>query len=153
MKFEHVDVSIRPSLSSLPLQMTLFYNCVFSVIFAILMGAALINKVTHYESAFGLAVFCIWAATEPVRLYYGIAGNLQESVAHLSTFLLMTIFPQLALILYLAYFQTIKYPVDSILGSFQFIFAILEVGFAWGLTKDVIKSQTAQFMRLVDHEE
>lgn len=101
MKFEHVDVTIRPSLSSLPLQMTLFYNCVFSVIFAILMGAALINKVsthyfrqwviasslitllqvTHYESAFGLAVFCIWAATEPVRLYYGIAGNLQESVS------------------------------------------------------------------------
>lgn len=36
----------------------------------------------------------------------------------------MTIFPQLALILYLAYFQTIKYPVDSILGSFQFIFAV-----------------------------
>lgn len=88
----------------------------------------------------------------------------------------MTIFPQLALILYLAYFQTVKYPVDSILGSFQFIFAVrcvilctqnraalivsswrfeqvLEVGFAWVLTKDVIKSQTAQFMRLVDHED
>lgn len=101
MKFEHIDVSIRPSLSSLPLQMTLFYNCVYSVIFAILLGAALINKVSirifrlckitsrlitllqvkHYDSAFGLAVFCIWAATEPVRLYYGIAGNLQESVS------------------------------------------------------------------------
>lgn len=38
-------VKQRPSLSSLPFQVSLFYGALFSIIFAILVGAAAVNKV------------------------------------------------------------------------------------------------------------
>jgi hypothetical protein len=133
--------------------MTLFYNSLYSLIYVVLMGAVVIDKLTYYSQTFPIAILVLWAILEPVRLYYGLYGNLNESVAHISTFLLMTIFPQLALVLYLAYFQQLKYPMDSILGSFMFIFAVFELVMSWNLIRKVIRSQTAQFMRLVDHDE
>lgn len=45
-----VEVVVKPSLSSLPLQVALFYNALFSVIFGMLMGAATIDKVRAFLS-------------------------------------------------------------------------------------------------------
>lgn len=50
--------------------------------------------------------------------------RMSVQVAHLSTFLLMTVFPQMPLVVFLAYFQALRYPIDSILGSFLFIFLV-----------------------------
>eukprot|EP01031_Cornospumella_fuschlensis_P024042 gene24042-29093_t len=79
-----------------------------------------------------------------------MAGNLKESVPNMATFLLMTIFPQLPLVCFLAYFQPMFFPVDKIVGSLMFIFLIIECGLSWFTMRTIIRSQTAQFMRLVE---
>jgi hypothetical protein len=64
----------------------------------------------------------------------------------------MTVFPQIPLVTFLAYFQPTFYPADRILGSFMFIFLIVEFGFGCFMIRTLIRSQTAQFMRLVADE-
>lgn len=39
-------VKQRPSLSSLPFQVSLYYGALYSIIFAILVGSAAVNKVS-----------------------------------------------------------------------------------------------------------
>lgn len=38
-------------------------------------------QLTYYSRTFPIAVLVLWAILEPVRLYYGIYGNLNESVS------------------------------------------------------------------------
>ena len=99
-----------------------------------------------------VSVVVIWAAIEPIRLYYGFLGNLQESVPSLATYLLVTLFPQLPFVLYLAYIQPVIFPVDPIIGSMMV--AILTLQFFIGLnsTRKIIRGQTVQFMRLCENE-
>ena len=94
-------VVYRPSLASLPLQVGLFYNCLFSLLFAVVVGACSINKILYYNKKVSISVLSVWSFIEPFRLYYGFSGNLRERVADLATHLLMTLFPQLPFILYL----------------------------------------------------
>lgn len=47
-----------------------------------------------------------------------------EQVPELSTFLLISIFPQFPLVIYLGYFQSLKYPIDNILGTFMMLFLV-----------------------------
>jgi len=99
-------VKQRPSLSSLPFQVSLFYGALFSIIFAILVGAAAVNKVCtsikfdsgtrtwcfvnffclaaqyqYYNKRVALSVIIIWCVIEPIRLIYGFMGNLRENVS------------------------------------------------------------------------
>eukprot|EP01039_Chlorochromonas_danica_P010258 gene10258-11353_t len=143
-------VSHKPRLSSLPLQILLHYNLLFSLLFAVLMGYVVVKKALSYEYYTAIVVYCIWFIMEPVRAYSGYSGNLMESVPRLSTFLLMTFFPQLPLVTFLAYFQASFFPADRILGSLMFIFLIIECFFGALTIRAIIRSQTSQFMRLVE---
>ena len=82
-------VHFKPSLSSLNLQICLFYNMLFSIIFAVIVGSCSVNKLLYYNKRVSISVLCIWAAIEPARLYYGFSGNLRERVPELSTYLLI----------------------------------------------------------------
>lgn len=42
-------------------------------------------------------------------------------VAHLATFLLITLFPQTPFVLYFAYIQPVLFPVDPIVGTMMLI--------------------------------
>jgi hypothetical protein len=44
------SVEYRLSVANLPLQMTLYYNCSFSLLFVILMFSAVIDKVRSIET-------------------------------------------------------------------------------------------------------
>lgn len=95
------QVVYKPSLASLPLQISLYYNCLFSILFAIVVGSCSVNKILFYNKKVSISVLSVWSFIEPFRLYYGYSGNLRERVADLATYLLMTLFPQLPFILYL----------------------------------------------------
>jgi len=95
------NVVFKPSLASLPLQISLYYNCLFSLLFAIVVGSCSVNKNMFYNKRVSISVLCVWSFIEPFRLYYGYSGNMRERVADLATYLLMTLFPQLPFILYL----------------------------------------------------
>ena len=76
----------KPSIASVTLQIGLYYNTLFSIIFAIVVGVLAIQKVTVYEfdtrlQKYLLISICIiWAVAEPLRLYCGFRGNLGEKV-------------------------------------------------------------------------
>jgi len=145
-------VHFKPTLSSLSLQRCLFFNALFSLFFAVIIGSCSVQKLLYYNKRVSISTLCIWAAIEPARLYYGFSGNLRERVPELSTYLLISLFPQLPFILYLAYVQPVQFPSDPILGSFMLVFLLLELAIGVHAVFVQIKSQTAQFMRLCEDE-
>ena len=145
-------VNHKISLSSLPLAISLYYNTLFSIMFACIIGACSVYKNLYFNKRVSVSVIAFWCFIEPFRLYYGISGNMKEKVPDIATFLLITIFPQTPFILYFAYIQPVKFPVDPILGSFMLVFLIVEVVYAVLLVRSQIRSQTTQFMRLCEEE-
>jgi hypothetical protein len=141
------QVTYRPTLANLKLQICLYYNAIFSVVYAILVGACAIEKLLYYNKNVSIAVVIIWAVLEPLRLYYGISGNLKESVPSLATYLLVTIFPTTPFILYLAYIQPVLFPIDPIIGSLMVVCLVVQFIMGFNATRKIIRSQTVQFMR------
>lgn len=135
----------RAALASLPLQIALYYNCVLYVLFATLIGAASVQKVLHFNRLISISLLVVWTVIEPFRIYLGMKGNMGENVPDTATYLLMTLFPQLPITFYLAYFQPTIFPVDPVLGSIMVIFLLLELTFGVLLIRKQIHMQTIQF--------
>ena len=76
-----MEVIHRPSLSSVSLQVALHFNALFSILFAVLFGATATEKAIGYHRYIPIAAVGFWTVIEPVRLYYGISGNLKEKVS------------------------------------------------------------------------
>jgi hypothetical protein len=130
----------RPSFSSLPLQITLYFSSLYSLLHLIVVGTCALHKVvksllpslrhqldlqlTYYRYLLDLQkyilipVIIIWVLAEIVRFYYGFRGNLREKVPDLLTYLLVSVFPQIPLVIYLGFFQEILFPIDYLLGGF-----------------------------------
>ncbi len=148
------SISFKPSLSNLPFQVILYYNALFSMAYSVVIGSVGVDK--YFNNVTNIApviVLCIWFMIEPFRLYYGIRGNMKERVPDIATFLLISIFPQLPFVVFLGFFQTVYYPIDVILGSLMIIFLILNIYFGFRSIRFLIRSQTAQFMRLCEMDE
>ena len=69
-------------------------------------------------------LICVWAVMEPFRLYFGMKGNLKEAVPDAATYLLISVFPQTAIISYLGYFQPVMLPADYIVGTLMLMFLV-----------------------------
>ena len=136
----------KPAIVSLPLQVALYYNLVLSVLFATVVGACSVQKMLFYNKLVSISVIVIWTAIEPLRLFIGLRGNMKEKVPDISTHLLISVFPQLPLVIYLAYFQPVLFPVDPILGTFMIVFIVVEFIFGIALVRKQIKLQTTEFI-------
>ena len=144
--------SHRQSLSSLPLQVTLHFNVLFSLLFLVVVGGCSVAKVLYYNKKVSISTMCVWSVFEAVRLYYGISGNMMEKVPELATYVLITIFPQMPFMIYFAYVQPVLFPVDPVLGTFMLVALTVQVYFGLQSIRQQIRSQTSQFMRLVDKD-
>ena len=140
----------RQSLSSLPLQVTLHFNGLFSVLFLVVVGACSLAKVLYYNKKVSISTMTVWCVFEVVRLYYGISGNMTEKVPELATYILLTIFPQMPFMIYFAYVQPVLFPVDPILGTFMLIALVIQIYLGFLTLVRQIRSQTSQFMRLCE---
>lgn len=78
---------------------------------------------------------------------------MNEKVPDTATYLLMSIFPQLPIVLYLAYFQPTVFPVDPILGTFMLAFLVAELILGVLLIRKQIKQQTTYFMSSIERVE
>jgi len=153
--FDQTDgpaIAHRPSLSNLRLQIALFFNALFSLLFAVVIGACSVNKIMYFNKRVSISVVVVWVCFEPLRIFYGMSGNLKERVPELSTYILMTIFPQMPFIIYLAYVQPVLFPVDPILGSFMLVFLVVQVIFGLQTVRVLIRSQTARFLRVCEED-
>jgi hypothetical protein len=95
----------------------------------------------------------LWMCGEIIRLHYGVSGNLKEKVPDLLTFLLVSVFPQLPLVIYISFFQEILFPVDYIMGPALLVMMAVQIGLGYYTLRSLIQSQTANFLRLCENEE
>jgi hypothetical protein len=95
----------------------------------------------------------IWSIGEVTRYFYGFNGNLREKVPDLLTYLLVTLFPQVPLMLYLSFIQELLFPIDILMGCIMLLGLILQLLFGYSTLRVLIANQTAQFLRLCDHPE
>jgi transmembrane protein 17 len=143
-------ITKKPSLSSLGLQMSLYYNSFLSVIFIIIMGTCTVQKAALYKRYVPVVAVGLYLVVEPYRLYFGFSGNLREKVPDLATYLLMTVFPQVPIVIYLGYLQSVTYPVDAIMGTLVLIFLIVQFYCGVKTMQRLIRMQTSQFLRSCD---
>jgi hypothetical protein len=138
------------SISNLTLQVTLHFNVLFSLMFTVLVSVCSYNKWFYYNKMVSFLSIAVWFLFEIVRLYYGVRGNMTESVSEMSAYILITIFPQIPFSLYIAYIQPIVYPSDAVLGTLMFLILLFQIYSGISTTRRLIRNQTAQFMRLCD---
>lgn len=80
-----------------------------------------------------IPIVIFWILVEIIRIRYGMSGNLREKVPDLLTYLLISVFPQLPLVLYLAFFQEICFPVDPVMGVIMLIILVCQQTFHFTL--------------------
>lgn len=86
--------------ASTPLQMTLYFSVPFAIMWAASNQLLFYWKVRNFDVPIEVAVispmiFWVWFLVEPIRLLLGYVGNLNERVAWLGGFWVLSIFPQL----------------------------------------------------------
>ncbi|KAF7702042.1 transmembrane protein 17B [Silurus meridionalis] len=96
--------------SSLPLQMALFFNiCFFPLwwISEVVMLQLKYPALPDYYKFILITVLIVMTLIEAIRLYLGYAGNLQEKVPELAGFWLLSLLLQFPLILFLLFNEAI----------------------------------------------
>eukprot|EP00048_Salpingoeca_helianthica_P025172 m.38272 g.38272 ORF g.38272 m.38272 type:complete len:144 (+) comp9950_c0_seq1:118-549(+) len=112
-------------LSSLPLQMSLYFNCFFYPLWIIgtlvvSSSSAEILGNTIYKLLFGAV-----AILEPVRLYVGYSSNLREKVSTLFGLLVLSVMFELPAVTALA-FRSGVLPMEWALHLVQMVFLLVE---------------------------
>ncbi|KAJ8604328.1 hypothetical protein CTAYLR_002491 [Chrysophaeum taylorii] len=145
--------------SSLGLQVLMYYQGFFSLLYLAVSGGCLLNKMANYEFSNAILelvtfpIFCLWTVTEVARVGLGYVGNVKEKVPMVSAFLLLTIFPQLVAVSFFTFLQDPKFPFDSACGSIMLVFLVLELVIGKRTLDVLIARQTAQFFRLCQEAE
>ncbi|EKX33113.1 hypothetical protein GUITHDRAFT_98434 [Guillardia theta CCMP2712] len=143
--------------SSLPLQMLLYFNVFYSIFWGALTLALMLFKenyliVNQAYKVLSPLVLSVWFLLEPVRLYLGFVGNLQEKVPQLTGFWLLTLIPQLPI----AFFFVLSLPVRvsglplqlsfDLAGSIILtVFVFLEVIVGFFALRSIVRSQVLKF--------
>jgi len=92
-----------------------------------------------------ILLFVVWCFVEPVRLYLGYFGNLQELVPNFTAAVLSTIFVQFPLSIYFIGFQPYMRPVEHITSMIFIIFLLLETVFGLIQLKHMVKVSSAKY--------
>uniref|UniRef100_U3JWI9 Transmembrane protein 17B n=2 Tax=Muscicapidae TaxID=36291 RepID=U3JWI9_FICAL len=136
-------------LSSLPLQVMLYFNVYYFPVWCLAEGIMLHLKYHllpwHYQFLL-VTAFLILSLAEGCRLYLGYLGNLQEKVPELAGFLLLSFLIQLPLLLFLlADSQVIHLPLEVPMHSLFLAFLLLEIVAAFLALRTMTKQLAAQF--------
>nr|XP_030123113.1 transmembrane protein 17 isoform X1 [Taeniopygia guttata] len=106
-------------LSSLPLQMSLYFNVYFFPLWWLITVAILYMKypaLSDYYKFILVTIMILVSLTELIRLYLGYVGNLLEKVPELAGFWLLTLLPQLPVV---AAFFTLRRMVNALAARFR----------------------------------
>jgi len=97
---DEITITNTEIASNLPLQMLLYFNVCYSIFWGTLTLALMLFKENYLavNTAYRMLsplLLSIWFMIEPLRLFFGYVGNLQEKVPQLTGFWLFTLIPQL----------------------------------------------------------
>jgi hypothetical protein len=99
------------------------------------------------------AAFFLLLLADVARYYLGTAGNLRRQVFQLSAFLFLSVCPVLPALLYLCFSSEFRLPFDMVTGSMLLAFVSAEFAFGWVVLRDLLRQETARFMRLQSEED
>lgn len=91
-----------------------------------------------------LPMFSVWLLVEMIRLFVGQKGVLlHNGLTELATFILLSIFPQLWIAVYITFLQEIILPFDSVLGMIMLLVLLSEVVLVLRFGYSISKGQGA----------
>ncbi|XP_070618092.1 transmembrane protein 17B-like [Erythrolamprus reginae] len=136
-------------LSSLPLQMLLYFN-VFFLPFWCLSEAIMLelkfNLLPLYYQCLLVAAYLTIVGAEAARLFLGYVGNLQEKVPELAGFLLLSFVIEMPVLLFiLTDHQVIRLPLEMAVHGVLLCFLTSEIVAASFALKDMAKHLARQF--------
>ncbi|KAI1728561.1 putative membrane protein domain-containing protein [Ditylenchus destructor] len=119
--------------SSLPLEILLFANARFSIVFYLLIVAIYLYKLsflhyTPYVQLSEIVIIVLFVPIEALRLSWARRGNLTETAAFISFALLLNA-AVLSICAYLVFFQGYVLLIEIILASLEGSFVIIETIF------------------------
>lgn len=94
-------------------------------------------------------MYCVWVIAEIPRLYVGQKGALLDTLPEMSSFLLISFFPQIWIVIYLAFLQELILPFDSVLGVMMLVVITVEMVLTWKILRSMITRQYNQFYQSV----
>tara|TARA_B100000780_G_C20995027_1_gene397985 strand:- start:242 stop:754 length:513 start_codon:yes stop_codon:yes gene_type:complete len=157
-----------PQSSSLPLQMILYYNMLFSFVYWVLMAMIISTKLQYLigdgsaiyggdrQEVYIIACFILYTIGDLMRIPFALWGNQTEQVPALAAAALVTIFPTIPALVYLTFFQPKRFPFETIGGCVQFAFILFEFPLLWRSLQYNADVQHARFVRLTlqpEHED
>ena len=128
------DLILQTKKNKLPLAILIHFNYYYSTLFAIVIGRIVLTKYTEYyycnvfQHTLLLPVCSVWLLVEMTRLYVGQKGCLlNDGLSDLATFILLSIFPQIWIAVYITFLQEIRLSFDSVLGMIMLLVLLSEV--------------------------
>ncbi|XP_075302313.1 transmembrane protein 17 isoform X2 [Opisthocomus hoazin] len=145
-------------LSSLPLQMSLYFNVYFFPFWWLSTVVTLHLKypvLSDYYKFILVTVMILASLIEVIRLYLGYMGNLQEKVPELAGFWLLTLLLQLPIILFLLFNEGLKIqPLERAVHIVFALFLAFQVIAAFFTLKRMVNKLAVHFRlnnRLEEH--
>ncbi|KAM9855027.1 transmembrane protein 17B [Aulostomus maculatus] len=140
----------RRVLSSLPLQMSLFFNMWFFPLWWISETAMLQLKypaLPDYYKFILVTVLILMTLIEVIRLYLGYTGNLQEKVPELAGFWLLSILLQFPLILFQLFNEAILIqPLERGVHIVLACFILTQALSGFLALRDMVRHTESQFL-------
>ncbi|GFY62504.1 transmembrane protein 17 [Trichonephila inaurata madagascariensis] len=136
-------------LSSLPLQMCLYFNVNYSFLWILIRIGCLVYKFHDLSQLYQIlltTVIFVMVVVEISRLYLGYVGNLTEKVPELAGFWLLTLFLQFPLQC-LCTFSTdfIILPWERLTDTVMMIFLLFEIFIGYFTVKTITNHQALKF--------
>ncbi|CAL8374230.1 unnamed protein product [Arctogadus glacialis] len=135
--------------SSLPLQMSLFFNmCFFPLwwICEVVMLQLKYSALPDYYKFILVTVIVVMTVIEAIRLYLGYAGNLQEKVPELAGFWLLSILLQFPLILFLLFNESIIIqPLERGVHIVLSLFLLTQAVSGFSVLREMVRHTESQF--------
>ncbi|XP_014820279.1 PREDICTED: transmembrane protein 17-like [Calidris pugnax] len=136
-------------LSSLPLQMSLYFNVYFFPFWwlsAVVMLHVKYPVLSDYYKFILVTIMILTSLIEIIRLYLGYMGNLQEKVPELAGFWLLTLLLQLPIILFLLFNEgLIILPLERAVHIVFALFLMFQVVAAFVTLKRMVNKLATHF--------
>ncbi|KFP39427.1 Transmembrane protein 17, partial [Chlamydotis macqueenii] len=135
--------------SSLPLQMSLYFNVYFFPFWWLSTVVTLHQKyavLSDYYKFILVTIMIMTSLMEVIRLYLGYMGNLQEKVPELAGFWLLTLLLQLPMILFLLFNEGLKIqPLERGVHIIFALFLVFQVIAAFVTLKRMVNKLSTHF--------
>ncbi|XP_026547323.1 transmembrane protein 17B-like, partial [Notechis scutatus] len=137
------------ALSSLPLQMLLYFNVIFLPFWSLseaIMLELKFSLLSLYYQCLLVAAYVTIVGAESARLFLGYIGNLQEKVPELAGFLLLSFVIEMPVLLFiLTDHQVIQMPLEMAVHGILLCFLTSEIMAASFALKEMAKYLARQF--------